>query len=193
MYVYINPTCFAVAPLHKPAEMKPHPSASYPVVATAVTSAFTLAQPSVLSQSISPIIAQSSEVTNTSSEVPVSHSCPKTSMPPLVLPKPTSTINMTPRVTQAQTVSPRSCTAPPSIGRSFSPVPTYVPATCSVAPTPVSPHVILVSSISPIGEGASSPTPETPTGRVISCKKTDTTLRQGVPQKPYSFLEEKAR
>ncbi|KAK7155110.1 hypothetical protein R3I93_009911 [Phoxinus phoxinus] len=183
-----------VAPLHKPAEMKTHPSASYPVVTTAVTtSAFTLAQPSVFSQSISPIIAQSGEVTNTSSEVPVSHSCPKTSMPPLVLPKPTSTINMIPPVTQAQTVSPRSCTAPPSIGRSISPVPTYVPATCSVAPPTVSPHVILVSSISPIGEGASSPTPETHTGRVVSCTKTETTLRQGVPQKPYSFLDEKAR
>ncbi|XP_067315468.1 striated muscle preferentially expressed protein kinase isoform X2 [Pseudorasbora parva] len=183
-----------VAQLNKPAEMKTHPSASFPVVTTAVIkSAVTLTQPSVFSQSISPITAQPGEVTNTSPEVPVSHPCPKTSMPPLVLPKPTSTINMVPPFTQAQTVSPRSCTAPPSIGRSISPVPTYVPATCSVAPTPVSPPVILVSSISPIGEGASSPTTETPTGRVVSCTKTETTLRQGVPQKPYSFLDEKSR
>lgn len=180
-----------MAPLHNPAEMKTNPSASFPVVTTAVTaSAFTLAQPSVFSQPISPITG---EVRNTSSEVPVSHSFPKTSMPPLVLPKPTSAINMIPPITQAQTVFPRSSTAPPSIGRSISPVPTYVPATCSDAPTLVSPPVILVSSISPIGEGASSPTPETPTGRVVSYTKTETTLRQGVPQKPYSFLDEKAR
>ncbi|XP_067228962.1 striated muscle preferentially expressed protein kinase isoform X3 [Chanodichthys erythropterus] len=183
-----------VAPFHNPAEMKTNPSASFPVVTTAVTaSAFALTQPSVFSQSISPITAQSGEVRKTSSEVPVSHSFPKTSMHPLVLPKPTSAINMIPPITQAQTVFPRSSTAPPSIGRSISPVPTYVPATCSDAPTPVSPPVILVSSISPIGEGASSPTPETPTGRVVSYTKTETTLRQGVPQKPYSFLDEKAR
>lgn len=67
-------------------------------------------------------------------------------------------------VTQNQTVSPRSYTAPPTIGRSISPVPSYVQATCSVAHNPISPPVIPVSSISPIGEGASSPTPET--GRV---------------------------
>lgn len=170
--------------------MKTNSSASFPVVTTAVTaSAFALAQPSVFSQSISPITAQSGEVRNTSSEVPVSHSFPKTSMPPLVLPKPTSAINMIPPITQAQTVFPRSSTAPPSIGRSISPVPTYVPATCLDVPTPV----ILVSSISPIGEGASSPTLETPTGRVASYTKPETTLRQGVPQKPYSFLDEKAR
>jgi len=98
-----------------------------------------------------------------------------------------------PPVIQTQTVSARSYTAPPSIGRSISPVPSYVPATFSVASSPISLPVILVSSISPIGEGASSPTPETPMERMVSSTKTETTLRQGVPQKPYSFLDEKAR
>ncbi|XP_016129170.1 striated muscle preferentially expressed protein kinase [Sinocyclocheilus grahami] len=178
-----------VPPLYQPAEMNTHPLSPFSVAAV-TTSASTLAEPSV-SQSISHIPAQSGDVTNTSSEVPVSHS--KTSVPPLVQPKPTSTINMVLPVTQTQTVSARSYTAPPSIGRSISPVPSYVPATCSVAPTPISPPVILVSSISPIGEGASSPTPETPMERAVSSTKTETTLRQGVPQKPYSFLDEKAR
>uniref|UniRef100_A0A673GPF5 non-specific serine/threonine protein kinase n=1 Tax=Sinocyclocheilus rhinocerous TaxID=307959 RepID=A0A673GPF5_9TELE len=178
-----------VAPHHQPAEMKTHPSSSFPVVAV-TASAFILAESSVR-QSISPSPAQSGDVTNTSSEVSVSHSCPKTSIPPLVHPKPTSVISTVSPVTQNQTVSPRSYTAPPSIGRSISPVPSYVPATCSVTPNPISPPVIPVSSISPIGEGASSPTPEM--GRVVSSTKTETTLRQGVPQKPYRFLDEKAR
>ncbi len=154
----------------------------------ATTSASTLAEPSV-NQSVSHIPAQSGDVTNTSSEVPVSNFCPKMSNPPLVHLKPASTINMVPSVIQTQTVSARSYTAPPSI----SPVPSYVPATCSVASSPISLPVILVSSISPIGEGASSPTPETPMERMVSSTKTETTLRQGVPQKPYSFLDEKAR
>ncbi|KTG01856.1 hypothetical protein cypCar_00017645 [Cyprinus carpio] len=68
-----------------------------------------------------------------------------------------------------------------------------VEATCSVAPTPISPPVILVKSISPIGEGASSPPQKTPMERVVSTTKTETTLKQGVPQKPYSFFDEKAR
>uniref|UniRef100_A0A8C1IND1 non-specific serine/threonine protein kinase n=1 Tax=Cyprinus carpio TaxID=7962 RepID=A0A8C1IND1_CYPCA len=118
---------------------------------------------------------------------------PSMSIPPLVHPKPTSTINIVTPVTQTQTVSARSYTAPPSIGRSISPVPSHVPATCSVAPTPISPPVILVKSISPIGEGASSPPQKTPMERVVSTTKTETTLKQGVPQKPYSFFDEKAR
>ncbi|KAL1273070.1 hypothetical protein QQF64_028932 [Cirrhinus molitorella] len=180
-----------VPPLHQTSGMKTRSSSSFPVAAL-TTSAFTLTEPSV-SQSISPIPAQSGDVTHISSEVPVSHCYPKTSIPPLVHPKPISTINMVPHVTQTQTVSQRSYTAPPSIGSTISTVPSYVPVTCSVAPASVSPPVILVSSISPIGEGASSPTPETPMGRVVSSTKTETTLRQGVPQKPYSFLDEKAR
>ncbi|XP_052415311.1 striated muscle preferentially expressed protein kinase [Carassius gibelio] len=177
--------------LSQPAEMKTHPSSPFSIAAV-TTSASTSEEPSV-SQSISPIPAQSDGISNTSSEMPISHLCPKMSIPPLVYPKPTSTINMVHPVTQTQTVPARSYTAPPSIDRSVSPVPSYVTATCSVAPTPVSPSVILVSSISPIGEGASSPTPETIMERVVSSTKTETTLRQGVPQKPYSFLDEKAR
>lgn len=190
MFIILPTVCSAVTPLHQPAKMKTHSLASFPVVTAAVaTSAFTLSQPSVFSQSISPISAQSADVSNTFSEI---QSSPKMSTP-LDLPKPTSTVNTIPPITQTQTVSQRSYTAPPSIGRSISPVPTYIPAACSLAPTPVSPSVIAVSSISPIGEGASLPTPETKTGQVVSSTKSETTLRQGVPQKPYSFLDEKAR
>ncbi|XP_030637588.1 striated muscle preferentially expressed protein kinase [Chanos chanos] len=118
------------------------------------------------------------------------------SVPPLVLPKPKSPINVVPPITQTQPVSPVPVlvSSPTSKPQMFS-TPTYTPATTArVAPTPISPSVVMVSSMSPIGEAASSPTPETPTGRVApSAKSTETALRQGVPQKPYTFLDEKAR
>uniref|UniRef100_I3K362 Striated muscle enriched protein kinase a n=1 Tax=Oreochromis niloticus TaxID=8128 RepID=I3K362_ORENI len=73
-------------------------------------------------------------------------------------------------------------------------VPTYVPmitATARVAPAPVSftPQVLQTSSLSPIGDGASTPARGTPSGHATP----STALRQGVPQKPYTFLDEKAR
>ncbi|XP_010610268.1 striated muscle preferentially expressed protein kinase [Fukomys damarensis] len=46
---------------------------------------------------------------------------------------------------------------------------------------PPEPTKVIVRSLSPAKEKVSSPVPE------------DTTLRQGLPQKPYTFLEEKAR
>ncbi|XP_066519297.1 striated muscle preferentially expressed protein kinase [Hoplias malabaricus] len=135
------------------------------------------------------------DVTNTVQTVAVTRLPPKVkSVPPLVSPKPNSPVNIVPPITQIQSVSQRPYTAPPSVGLPISPVPTYVPATTArVAPTPVSPPVVLASSISPIGDGATSPTTETPMGNVVSSSKGDTALRQGVPQKPYTFLDERAR
>lgn len=71
--------------------------------------------------------------------------------------------------------------------------PTVVPAvaTARVAPTPVSfsPQVLQTPSLSPIGDGVSTPYRGTPSGRATP----STALRQGIPQKPYTFLDEKAR
>ncbi|XP_028277245.1 striated muscle preferentially expressed protein kinase-like isoform X2 [Parambassis ranga] len=109
--------------------------------------------------------------------------------PPFVLPKPQSPVNVVTPMTQ----TPPTLVTPPSTPTKPAAVPTYVPTntTAHVAPTPVSftPQVLQTSSLSPIGEGASTPTRGTPSGRATP----STALRQGVPQKPYTFLEEKGR
>ncbi|XP_041936881.1 striated muscle preferentially expressed protein kinase isoform X4 [Alosa sapidissima] len=69
------------------------------------------------------------------------------------------------------------------------PPPGAAMATCSVVV-----QRMLVSSMSPFGEGPTTPTPLTPTGQVNpSTKASESSLRQGVPQKPYTFLDEKTR
>uniref|UniRef100_A0A3B4VNE8 Striated muscle enriched protein kinase a n=1 Tax=Seriola dumerili TaxID=41447 RepID=A0A3B4VNE8_SERDU len=117
--------------------------------------------------------------------------------PPFVLPKPQSPINVVTPMTQTPPISPPPpLVTPPSnpTKPAVASVPMYVPTTtvtARVAPTPVSfaPQVLQASSLSPIGEGASTPTRVTPSGHTM----TSSVLRQGVPQKPYTFLEEKAR
>ncbi|KAF1371856.1 hypothetical protein PFLUV_G00273700 [Perca fluviatilis] len=117
--------------------------------------------------------------------------------PPFVLPKPQSPVNVVSPMTQNPPISPPPpLVTPPSTPTkpAVASVPTYIPstaATARVTPTPVSftPQVLQTSSLSPIGEGASTPTRGTPSGRTMP----STALRQGVPQKPYTFLDEKAR
>ncbi|XP_037618102.1 striated muscle preferentially expressed protein kinase isoform X2 [Sebastes umbrosus] len=117
--------------------------------------------------------------------------------PPFVLPKPQSPVNVVSPMTQSPPISPPPpLVTPPSTPTkpAIASVPTYVPATAvtaRVTPTPVSfaPQVLQTSSLSPFGEGASTPTRGTPSGRATP----STALRQGVPQKPYTFLDEKAR
>ncbi|XP_068446545.1 striated muscle preferentially expressed protein kinase isoform X2 [Clinocottus analis] len=112
--------------------------------------------------------------------------------PPFVLPKPQSPVNVVSPMTQSPPAAPPPALAtPPStpIKPAASSVPTYVPAvTARVTPTPTSftPQVLQSSSLSPFGDGAGR---GTPSGRTTP----STALRQGVPQKPYTFLEEKAR
>uniref|UniRef100_A0A665WKD5 non-specific serine/threonine protein kinase n=1 Tax=Echeneis naucrates TaxID=173247 RepID=A0A665WKD5_ECHNA len=117
--------------------------------------------------------------------------------PPFVLPKPQSPVNVVTPMTQTPSISlspplvtPPSDPTKPTVAS----VPVYVPTstvTARVAPNPVSftPQVLQVSSLSPIGEGASTPARGTPSGRSAA----STVLRQGVPQKPYTFQDEKAR
>ncbi|XP_014907071.1 striated muscle preferentially expressed protein kinase isoform X2 [Poecilia latipinna] len=112
--------------------------------------------------------------------------------PSFILFKPQSPINVVTPMTQTPPplVSPPSTPTKPLVAS----VPSYVPTTATkahVAPTPVSfsPPVLQASSLSPIAEGANTPIRGTPSGHSTP----STALRQGVPQKPYTFLDEKAR
>uniref|UniRef100_A0A3Q3KNT2 Striated muscle preferentially expressed protein kinase n=1 Tax=Monopterus albus TaxID=43700 RepID=A0A3Q3KNT2_MONAL len=117
--------------------------------------------------------------------------------PPFVLPKPQSPVNVVTPMTQTPPISPPlplvtplSTPTKPAVAS----VPSYIPTTtvtARVSPSPVcfTPQVLQTSSLSPIGEGASTPTRDTPSGRSTP----SSTLRPGVPQKPYTFLDEKSR
>ncbi|XP_039612308.1 striated muscle preferentially expressed protein kinase isoform X1 [Polypterus senegalus] len=124
------------------------------------------------------------------------------SPPPPVLPKPTTPVSLVTPISPVTAVTPPPLQSPSGvIGKPISSVPMYVPATLvQTPPTQVSsltPPVVLVTSLSPVGEGPSTPSRITPTGRVTpSAKSVDsstTALRQGVPQKPYTFMDERAR
>ncbi|XP_061918758.1 striated muscle preferentially expressed protein kinase-like isoform X2 [Entelurus aequoreus] len=99
---------------------------------------------------------------------------------PFIVPKPQSPVNIVSPMTQ----SPITLVTPPSTPTKPASVP-IKGTTASVATSPVSfsPQVLQTSSLSPIGEGVSTPGRGTPS----------TALRQGVPQKPYTFLDEKSR
>lgn len=113
---------------------------------------------------------------------------------PFVITKTQSPVNVVTPMTQ---IPPLSVSAPPTIVTPPSTptkpalglIPTHI-STTTKAPSPVSftPQVLQTSSLSPIADGTSTPR-GTPSGRATP----STTLRQGVPQKPYTFLDEKAR
>ncbi|MFT7796643.1 striated muscle preferentially expressed protein kinase-like isoform X1 [Arapaima gigas] len=132
--------------------------------------------------------------------------------PPTVLPKPKSPVNIVCPLSQTPPISVPPLVSPlPNIGKPISSVPLYVPATLAQDGTPAptqshSPPVMLVASMSPVGEGMNTPSHMTPSGHVTSSgrmtpsgrrtpsgKPGEKTLRQGVPQKPYTFMDEKAR
>uniref|UniRef100_A0AAR2JQ44 non-specific serine/threonine protein kinase n=1 Tax=Pygocentrus nattereri TaxID=42514 RepID=A0AAR2JQ44_PYGNA len=128
-------------------------------------------------------------------------SVPAKLSPPAILPKPQSPVNVVSPMAQTPPVSPPPLVSPPpSIGKPISSVPMYVPTTTTAHVMPVTPNtpspalsppVVLVTSLSPLGEGAATPNRMTPSGRATPSG--DSTLRQGVPQKPYTFMDEKAR
>lgn len=104
-----------------------------------------------------------------------------------VAPKPVSPTQITPCVAPTPVAS--TCVAPTVVApSSLAPIPvTPTP----VAPNPVTftPQVLQLSSLSPIGESVRTSSRGTPSAHTTP----STVLRQGVPQKPYTFLEEKAR
>uniref|UniRef100_A0A673VRJ5 non-specific serine/threonine protein kinase n=1 Tax=Salmo trutta TaxID=8032 RepID=A0A673VRJ5_SALTR len=140
-------------------------------------------------------------LTVTPTTPPTLPSPPVVKPPPFVLPKPQSPVNVVPPMTQTPPISPPlPLVTPPSTPTKpvMASVPTYAPAaTARMAPSPIpapsfSPQVLQVSSLSPIGEGRGTPVRGTPRDRTTP-KPGETALRQGVPQKPYTFLDEKAR
>ncbi|XP_061081584.1 striated muscle preferentially expressed protein kinase-like isoform X2 [Conger conger] len=126
---------------------------------------------------------------------------------PPILPKPQSPVNVVPPL--SQTAPPPLVSPPPAIGKPISSVPLYAPsptAPAQVVSPSLSPPVVLVTSLSPVGDGTTTPSRLTPTGRATPSgritpsgrrtplgKPGETSLRQGVPQKPYTFMDEKAR
>ncbi|XP_057680590.1 striated muscle preferentially expressed protein kinase-like isoform X3 [Corythoichthys intestinalis] len=123
-----------------------------------------------------------SAITNTQDAPKINYKLPSA---PFLAAKLQSPVNVVPPMTQ----TPTTIVTPPSSPTKPASTPIYVPTTiASMAPSPASfsPKVLQVSSLSPIGQGTSTPTRGTPLMH-------STALRQGVPQKPYTFLEEKSR
>ncbi|CAM5092932.1 unnamed protein product [Natator depressus] len=92
-------------------------------------------------------------------------------------------------------VSPSPKTAPMYMVTSFVSMPAVTPP--MEAPSPLLNEAAatrsLVQSAAPSREPGGPPSRLSPTGQGAPGAKEGTTLRQGVPQKPYTFLEEKAR
>ncbi|MFT7807944.1 striated muscle preferentially expressed protein kinase isoform X2 [Arapaima gigas] len=179
----------------------PSPAPATPVPPAAVSASTIQVAPDVQTApaaAVAPAKAKSSlkiTVSTPSSGAPL----PARAAPPRVLPKLQSPVNIVSPMTQSPPTSPPPLVSPPpTLGKPISSVPTYVPVASTQA-TPASsagltPPVVLVTSLTPVGEGASTPCRMTPSGRgTPSGKPGETTLRQGVPQKPYTFLDEKNR
>ncbi|XP_075037113.1 striated muscle preferentially expressed protein kinase isoform X2 [Mixophyes fleayi] len=89
---------------------------------------------------------------------------------------------------------PSTPTSPTFMVTSFISMPPSSPTTEAPQPPPPAPVAqtvptrVLVKSITPGKEAR-----YTPGGRITPSGRESTTLRQGVPQKPYTFLDEKAR
>uniref|UniRef100_A0A3Q3W4X4 Uncharacterized protein n=1 Tax=Mola mola TaxID=94237 RepID=A0A3Q3W4X4_MOLML len=137
----------------------------------------------------------------------------KLMLPPAVLPKPQSPMNAVHSINN-KPLSPASPPAP-VIGKPISSVPMYKPAaTAHVAPpsqstptpattTPSITHATLSLPVMVLQGGDNRSTPSgrvTPSGRTTPFgrrtpmgKPGEGFLRQGVPQKPYTFMDEKAR
>ncbi|XP_019712116.1 striated muscle preferentially expressed protein kinase isoform X4 [Hippocampus comes] len=95
-------------------------------------------------------------------------------------------------IVSPMTQTPTTLVTPPSSPTKPALAPMYIPiTTASTVPSLMSfsPKVLQISSLSPMGDGTCTPTRSTPGARTTP----STALRQGVPQKPYTFLEEKSR
>ncbi|XP_038278345.1 striated muscle preferentially expressed protein kinase isoform X3 [Dermochelys coriacea] len=94
-------------------------------------------------------------------------------------------------------VSPSPKAAPMYMVTSFVSMPAVTPPTEALSPLPKeavpSATRFLVRSTTPSREPGGPTSRLSPTGQGAPGAKEGTTLRQGVPQKPYTFLEEKAR
>nr|XP_054602442.1 striated muscle preferentially expressed protein kinase isoform X1 [Nothobranchius furzeri]XP_054602443.1 striated muscle preferentially expressed protein kinase isoform X1 [Nothobranchius furzeri] len=202
----------SVAKSSSPLTIKPL-SASHPAVAVSITPTST-EQPPVQTTSATSVTTSKAKTT-----INISMSKPQTKLapPPVVPPKLQSPVHTFPSMTN-KPPSPVSTSAS-VIGKPISSVPMYVPtptaqatppsqvASAPAATTPsvtLSPPVVVVQSLTPVLQGGDSrSTPSgrvTPSGRLTPSgrrtplgKPGEGSLRQGVPQKPYTFMDEKAR
>nr|XP_014343773.1 PREDICTED: striated muscle preferentially expressed protein kinase isoform X2 [Latimeria chalumnae] len=97
----------------------------------------------------------------------------------------TSFVSLPPTTPPGAAATPISQTQSATL---VTPMKPFLPTTATTVPTRV-----VVKSITPGKEPSGTPTQFTPMGRGTPIGKEGTTLRQGVPQKPYTFLDEKAR
>ncbi|XP_055018744.1 striated muscle preferentially expressed protein kinase [Boleophthalmus pectinirostris] len=152
------------------------------------------------------------------STLSISVTKPKLAPPPVVPPKPRSPVNKPPSPVIGKPISsvpmyvaassrktppaqpPSSST--PTVAPSSQPQSVTSPPPATVAPPSVivSPPVVVVQSLTPVVQaGAESRGPPsgriTPSGRrtPLMGRTGEGALRQGVPQKPYTFMDEKAR
>ncbi|XP_026150881.1 striated muscle preferentially expressed protein kinase isoform X2 [Mastacembelus armatus] len=136
---------------------------------------------------------------------PVNAFPPMTTKPPSPVPPPAHVIGKPISSVPMYVPAVTSRVIPPSQASS-----TPATTTLSVTPMTISPPVVVVQSLTPVlqgGDSQSTPsgrvTPSgriTPSGRVTPSgrrtplgKPGEGSLRQGVPQKPYTFMDEKAR
>ncbi|XP_076016661.1 striated muscle preferentially expressed protein kinase [Genypterus blacodes] len=218
MPVQLIPSSTSAASVTKsvsPITVKPpmQADASHPPAPPPVSTAPSTQAPA---QTAAPIQAPPVKAKTTIS-ISVSKPQTKPMSPPAVPPKPQkSPLSAVPPMTS--TPSSTVTQPPPVIGKPISSVPMYAPTrpapptqlgpipTAITPPvTPVtSPPVVLVHSLTPgiqVGDGRSTPSGRvTPSGRMTPSgrrtplgKPGEGSLRQGVPQKPYTFMDEKAR
>ncbi|XP_029967514.1 striated muscle preferentially expressed protein kinase [Salarias fasciatus] len=198
----------SVAKSVSPMTTKPSVQISHPPVTQPVTT--TLAEQ-----------APGNPAAKAKTTINISMSKPQTKLsPPVVPPKPQSPAHAVPSITN-KPPSPGSSPAP-VMGKPISSVPMYIPAatarvtppsqpvsipttsTPTVTPVTITTPVVVVQSLTPVlqaGDSRSTPSGRvTPSGRITPSgrrtplgKPGEGSLRQGVPQKPYTFMDEKAR
>ncbi|AWP12796.1 K08809 striated muscle-specific serine/threonine protein kinase [Scophthalmus maximus] len=186
----------------------------------AVTPSITVAPSEQAPAQTTTIVQATPAKAKTTLSISVSKPQTRLAPPPVVPPKPKSPVNATtPKTNKPPSPVPPPA---PVMGKPISSVPMYaatataratppsqsssIPTTTtrSVTPVMVSPTVVVVQSFTPVLQGGDSrSTPSgrvTPTGRVTPSgrrtpmgKPGEGSLRQGVPQKPYTFMDEKAR
>uniref|UniRef100_A0A8C1J588 Striated muscle enriched protein kinase b n=1 Tax=Cyprinus carpio TaxID=7962 RepID=A0A8C1J588_CYPCA len=181
-----TPSPAAFPPSHRTVPDIRTPSPSAPTPAKAKTTLnITMAKPSPASPAAQPPPAKPSPASpaaqpppaKPSPASPAAQPPPAKPSPPVVLPKPQSPVNAVSPPSQTPPVSPPPLVSPPpAIGKPISSVPMYVPTTTTAHVTPVtpktpspalSPPVVLVTSLSPVGEGTGTPNRMTPSGRPL--------------------------
>ncbi|XP_021180754.2 striated muscle preferentially expressed protein kinase isoform X1 [Fundulus heteroclitus] len=210
----------SVAKSPSPVTVKPvvQVSAGHPAGTVAISSASV--EPAPVQTTAAPVTAPKAK---TSISISVSKPQTKLAPPPVVPPKPQSPVLTFPSMTNkppspvstsappiGKPISSVPMYVPAATARSTPPSQVAPAPAAPAAPAPsvttvtISPPVVIVQSLTPVLQGGDSrSTPSgriTPSGRLTPSgrrtplgKPGEGSLRQGVPQKPYTFMDEKAR